>query len=45
MHGPHSAVMDCGVSDRRPPRQTAPIDVLSSQLTVKTATKTAFCND
>jgi hypothetical protein len=32
MHGPHSAVMDCGASDRRPPRQTAPFDVISSSL-------------
>jgi hypothetical protein len=30
MHGLHAAVMDCGVSDRRPPIQSAPIDVLSS---------------
>jgi hypothetical protein len=30
MRGLHAAVMDRGVSDRRPPIQTAPIDVFSS---------------
>jgi hypothetical protein len=29
MHGLHTAVMDCGVSDRRPPIQTAYNDVFS----------------
>jgi hypothetical protein len=29
MHGMHAAVMDGGVSDRRLPIQTAPIDVFS----------------
>jgi hypothetical protein len=42
MHGLHSAVMDCGISDRRPPRQTAPIDVFSSSWRLRRRQKLLF---